>query len=876
MIQEANNTDTYKVEIFNINLLIILFLFRTAIPQFKYPFIILYFCFLGYFIIKYRNRILHQFIVFVRVYFIVLLLVFALLLSILLSNKLYLIVLKDFTNIIILLSLFFLLNQLTNNKKTLDFFTVNLIKLITFFAIIVSLFGIMNLFSARPGYELFTFNKIKSNLIGDVPYLDYNFALVPVFFGLASTLNYLTKAKSFAYKGLYSIVLVIFSINIFLAGSRRGILALSIIFIIVLFILIISLFFKGSSFKAVYINLLWFQVPIIVLTFLFYVFIFHTTAGFKISIFKFLNAKNIYLTTERVTWITNSYRLILNGSATFMDTYNIIWKTTFDPKDPDSGWGTRNHKTIYPLTGNNVEIVPFATKGYMLDNSCNSSTLNNNAYAYTLVGSDSVADGEIINASVYCYVSEDYNGTWARISTEGAAGYKSSNYELSDKGTWQKLSVTARCKAGVAVAYLYMSKYGDINFDNLKGNVIFAYPQFRKVEFDSKDPDTWGTREHRTIYPLSGKGVELVPSNAKGYLLDKTCDVSPWKNNAYAYTLIGSDSVASGEIVVASVYCYASTDFDGSWIRLSSEGSTYGITESYYDLKNKGSWQKLNLRSLCKEGNAPVYLYFSKYGVSDFTSLKGSVIFTYPQYKVIREDSTTSHCLPEIKDYIFEPLKYYHIGNVDGNFGKIFTPLSYFDLAKSFDLYLSSMPPLVFLNYLNFESNLVDPDPIRNFVKRLVSEDTTYYEYSANIEIDSISDNFLALRTVRWQFAWQIFNKEYSWSQKIFGGGFAYINWYGYTFSNDKTISDYPHNPFLSVLLYSGILGLILYLYLLYKVIAIYIRYIKKYYLLFIFFLITFFFSFFSGGSPFDPPIMGFFVMLPFLMDSILKSKESD
>ncbi len=124
---------------------------------------------------------------------------------------------------------------------------------------------------------------------------------------------------------------------------------------------------------------------------------------------------------------------------------------------------------------------------------------------------------------------------------------------------------------------------------------------------------------------------------------------------------------------------------------------------------------------------------------------------------------------------------------------------------------------------------------------------------------------------MHWQFARQIFTKEYNWNQKIFGGGFDFLNWYGYYFHKDKTRSDWPHNPFLSVLLYSGILGLLVYIVLMYKVFYFYIKYIKEYYILFIFFLITFFFSFFSAGNPFDPPMMGFFVILPFFIHSIHK-----
>jgi hypothetical protein len=49
-----------------------------------------------------------------------------------------------------------------------------------------------------------------------------------------------------------------------------------------------------------------------------------------------------------------------------------------------------------------------------------------------------------------------------------------------------------------------------------------------------------------------------------------------------------------------------------------------------------------------------------------------------------------------------------------------------------------------------------------------------------------------------------------------------------------------------------------------------------EYKMLAIFFLITFFFSFFSAGSPFDPPIMGFFVILPFFIHSINKKIKAE
>jgi hypothetical protein len=133
----------------------------------------------------------------------------------------------------------------------------------------------------------------------------------------------------------------------------------------------------------------------------------------------------------------------------------------------------------------------------------------------------------------------------------------------------------------------------------------------------------------------------------------------------------------------------------------------------------------------------------------------------------------------------------------------------------------------------------------------------------------SVSD-----RSSRWVYAIDLWKTKYKWQNRLFGHGFDYLEWYGEKFMNDSKKYDWPHNPLISVLLYSGVLGLAAYLWLLYKTIYLYLRYIKKYSVFFIAFLLTYFFSFFSGSSPFDPPVMGFFMLLPFILHSINKNNR--
>ncbi len=64
-------------------------------------------------------------------------------------------------------------------------------------------------------------------------------------------------------------------------------------------------------------------------------------------------------------------------------------------------------------------------------------------------------------------------------------------------------------------------------------------------------------------------------------------------------------------------------------------------------------------------------------------------------------------------------------------------------------------------------------------------------------------------RMARYKYAWQIF-KSYSTAEKIFGAGFDYIDLFREKFLKPHGIDkeDYPHNFYISAILYSGILGI--------------------------------------------------------------------
>ena len=88
---------------------------------------------------------------------------------------------------------------------------------------------------------------------------------------------------------------------------------------------------------------------------------------------------------EKLTSSIFRYASIFNPSGRYSEFYDKIWLANyiFNPLDPDSGWGTRIHKTVFPLPGNIESIIPEKAKGYLMDSTCDASVLRGNAYSYT-------------------------------------------------------------------------------------------------------------------------------------------------------------------------------------------------------------------------------------------------------------------------------------------------------------------------------------------------------------------------------------------------------------------------------------------------------------------------------------------------------------
>jgi len=739
----------YKIEICLVNLAMLFYLFRNAIPIFKYPFLLFYFGLLVYSGLNYKKRIISTLAGFVRNYYLLLILALILVISFLSSNKLYLMIFKDVVNMIILLSVFFISTIFVTGKKEFEFYISNLIYLIALFAIVISILGILNDLGIYSFNDISQISNVSRNISNNQSFIDYNFATIPSFFGICVMFYFLRETNSKLQIVTCNILLILFSINIILSGSRRGLFTLIAILVLLLIAQVFTFFKKNDFLRKLGSDSKYFLMSLFLLAIIFLHIAFNTDYASKVKVLAFFGAKDIQNTKQQVVLKMMKYTSVFKNHSSYKKFYSRIWPTI--PEDPDSGWGTRHHKTIFPLTGKNVELVPKGVKGYLLDSATNADYYSgiNLSEAFTLVAKLKVNKGDRYKASVYCFASNDFDGSTIGLGVQNdfvskgiVFGNTGSSYDFQAKGIWQKLEIEFECNNGEIPVWMSITKNGVKNFSKLKGYVIFAYPMYEKI--------------NKSDNGLSPKTTQ----------------------NKSDYT----------------------------------ESRLLGLSKIYGYKKNTESFDRLekinhkNISYILNETLIPANIITSKKIISNKQKYISSGVF----------------CLPI--SILFTS------GSIQNN-----------------------------------------SDPIRRWASKFISEDTTYYPYKANIVLDTISYPFIDDRVLRWGFARQIFSKEHNTIQKLFGGGFNFLNWFGYYFDKDKTRSDYPHNPFLSVLLYSGILGLIIYMIFIIKVFYYYIKYYRDYKILSVFFIITFFFSFFSAGSPFDPPIMGFFVTLPFFINSVHK-----
>ncbi|WP_067725379.1 O-antigen ligase family protein [Oceanobacillus damuensis] len=166
---------------------------------------------------------------------------------------------------------------------------------------------------------------------------------------------------------------------------------------------------------------------------------------------------------------------------------------------------------------------------------------------------------------------------------------------------------------------------------------------------------------------------------------------------------------------------------------------------------------------------------------------------------------------------------------------------------------------LLFVNLFNVEFNFQSSPEIQNLKYRF---ETLQYEEASNS---------MSPRTVRWDYASRMYNDANP-LEVFIGSGFGYLPKFANEFA-PSIQEDYPHSPFYSTLLFSGLIGLIILSFMLFWSIIMSFKEIKTLGFHFILvFLISWTFALISGNSIFS---INVFLILLLVIVSVPNQKES-
>jgi len=481
----------------------------------------------------------------------------------------------------------------------------------------------------------------------------------------------------------------------------------------------------------------------------------------------------------------------------------------FDPKNPLT-WAGTNFKKEFPLKGELVKIVPKGSTGYRVDRESQFNIYKDYSYSSSVIYKTRLKSGNRYITTVYAFVSPDFDGENVRLSAGGNyMGYRACYYDMERKGQWQKLTINSYGEEGAEYyANLYFEYRKSTDFSQLKGHVVFAYPTYSVIKDNPQNPASYTASDFAREYPLTGENSTIVPDGTAGCRFDATTQGRTWRSQFHSTTDFQQARVVKGDSVFASVYCFVSPDFNGNDVRLELRGPVKGQTLSRFNPNERGRWVKLEAKAIAdKEGIVSGIFLFMQNNVKDFSALKGYVTFAYPQLYVKPKVGLTE----VISDYKINLAGFAGLG---------------LQLGTSVDSTGSDG---------EFKFSMAD-------------------------------DRFAGPRVDRWRYAIYLYRHEYTPLQKIFGGGFGYTRKFATQFFPDdqQRDYDYPHNPFLSILLYSGMLGLLISVWFIYQVFRLYWSHRKVLWPFGLAFLASFFYAFFSSNNFFEPAIFGVLAFIPF------------
>ena len=164
---------------------------------------------------------------------------------------------------------------------------------------------------------------------------------------------------------------------------------------------------------------------------------------------------------------------------------------------------------------------------------------------------------------------------------------------------------------------------------------------------------------------------------------------------------------------------------------------------------------------------------------------------------------------------------------------------------------------------------MVDADlNIHDYYRHLWNEESTI-DMS---QIRSLNPRGIESRMVRWTLAMDIY-EAHSTREKILGSGFDYMQRYEEKFSYLHHSPDYPHSHFLSALLYSGFLGLAVFIFFTLQVLFLYAKYLRNDTFFAAIFLLVFSFNLISGNTLFSGKLLTVLCLMPLAYANIFPKR---
>lgn len=140
-------------------------------------------------------------------------------------------------------------------------------------------------------------------------------------------------------------------------------------------------------------------------------------------------------------------------------------------------------------------------------------------------------------------------------------------------------------------------------------------------------------------------------------------------------------------------------------------------------------------------------------------------------------------------------------------------------------------------------------------------------------QIRALNTHGVESRRVRWNTAMNIYIKHTP-AQKMIGSGFDYMQRYEYKYSYLHHSPDYPHSHFLSALLYSGLIGLLVFVVFIFQVIILYAKNLQYDTFFASLFFLVFSFNLISGNTHFSGKLLAVLCLVPLIYTNVFSKSK--